>query len=86
MGKQKKFYDNPKDATRDLFSIGGIGIVNKALQTGKDKAEKWIEVVPGGSQVLQASQKLKAKGFFADIDPLEQKAMFGWKKKLGGKD
>ena len=86
MGNQKKLYDNPKDATKDLFSIGGAAIINKTLQKGKDKAAKWVEVIPGGGQVLETAKKLKDKGFYAEIDPFEKKAMFGWKKTLGGKD
>ena len=88
MGNQKKVYDNPKDAAKDLLTIGGAAIINKTLQTpikkGKEKAAKWVEVVPGGGQVLETAKKLKDKGFYAEIDPLAKKAMFGWKKKLGG--
>ena len=44
MGNQKKVYDNPKDAARDLFTIGGAAIINKTLQTpikkGKEKAKE----------------------------------------------
>ena len=86
MGNQKKLYDNPKDATKDLFSIGGAGIINKSLQAGKDTAAKWVTAVPGGGQILETAKKLKDKGFYAEIDPLEKKAMFGWKKKLGGQN
>ena len=88
MGNQKKVYDNPKDAAKDLFTIGGAAIINKTLQTpikkGKEKAAKWVEMAPGGSQILETAGKLKDKGFYAEVDPLQQKVGFGWKKKLGG--
>tara|TARA_R100000687_G_C6359912_1_gene122929 strand:+ start:390 stop:644 length:255 start_codon:yes stop_codon:yes gene_type:complete len=84
MGNQKKLYDNPKDATKDLFAIGGVGIINKSLQTGKNKAAKWVEAIPGGGQILETAKKLKDKGFYAEVDPFKGKAEFGWKKKLGG--
>jgi hypothetical protein len=88
MGNQKKLYDNPKDAAKDLFTIGGAAIINKTLQTpikkGKEKAGKWVEIAPGGSQILETAGKLKEKGFYAEIDPFEKKVGFGWKKKLGG--
>ncbi len=88
MGNQKKLYDNPKDAAKDLFAIGGAAIINKSLQTpikkGKEKVAKWVEVVPGGGQVLETAKKLKDKGFYAEVDPFKGKAEFGWKKKLGG--
>ena len=88
MGNQKKLYDNPKDAARDLLTIGGVAIINKTLQTpikkGKEKAAKWVEMVPGGGQILEAGKKLKKKGFYAEVDPFKGKAEFGWKKKLGG--
>tara|TARA_R100001530_G_scaffold115711_1_gene82690 strand:+ start:201 stop:455 length:255 start_codon:yes stop_codon:yes gene_type:complete len=84
MGNQKKLYDNPKDATKDLFSIGGAGIINKSLQAGKNKAAKWVEAIPGGGQILETAKKLKDKGFYAELDPLKKRAEFGWKKKLGG--
>jgi hypothetical protein len=88
MGNQKKVYDNPKDAARDLFTIGGAAIINKTLQTpikkGKEKAAKWVEMAPGGSQILETAGKLKDKGFYAEIDPFEKKVGFGWKKKFGG--
>ena len=29
MGNQKKLYDNPKDAAKDLLTIGGAAIINK---------------------------------------------------------
>ncbi len=52
MGNQKKVYDNPKDAAKDLLTIGGAAIINKTLQTpikkGKEKAGnglKWLQVV-----------------------------------------
>ena len=88
MGNQKKLYDNPKDAARDLLTIGGAAIINKTLQTpikkGKEKAAKWVEMVPGGGQILEAGKKLKKKGFYAKRDPFEKKVEFGWKKKFGG--
>ena len=88
MGNQKKVYDNPKDAARDLFTIGGAAIINKTLQTpikkGKEKAAKWVEMAPGGSQILETAGKLKDKGFYAEIDPFEKKVGFGWKKEFGG--
>ena len=88
MGNQKKVYDNPKDAARDLLTIGGAAIINKTLQTpikkGKEKAAEWIEVTPGGGQVLETAKKLKEKGFYAEINPLDKTAQIGWKKKLGG--
>ena len=90
MGNQKKTYDNPKDALKDLFTVGGAAIINKSLQTpikkGKEKMAKWVEVIPGGGQLLETAKKLKSKGFYAEIDPFEKKAMFGWRKKLGGGD
>ena len=88
MGNQKKIYDNPKDAARDLLTIGGVAIINKTLQTpikkGKEKAAKWVEAIPGGGQILEAGKKLKGKGFYAEIDPFGKKVEFGWKKKFGG--
>ncbi len=88
MGSQKKVYDNPKDAAKDLLTIGGAAIINKTLQTpikkGKEKAAEWIEVTPGGGQVLETAKKLKEKGFYAEINPLDKTARIGWKKKLGG--
>ena len=88
MGNQKKVYDNPKDAARDLLTIGGAAIINKTLQTpikkGKEKAAEWVEVAPGGGQVLETAKKLKEKGFYAEVNPLEQKVGLGWRKKLGG--
>ena len=88
MGNQKKLYDNPKDAAKDLFTIGGAAIINKTLQTpikkGKEKAAKWVEMAPGGGQVLETAKKLKDKGFYAEVDPFEKKATIGWKKKFGG--
>jgi len=88
MGNQKKVYDNPKDAAKDLLTVGGAAIINKTLQTpikkGKEKAAKWVEMAPGGSQILETAGKLKDKGFYAEIDPFKQKAEFGWKKKFGG--
>ena len=88
MGNQKKLYDNPKDAAKDLLTIGGASIINKTLQTpikkGKEKAAKWVEMVPGGGQILEAGKKLKEKGFYAEIDPFRKKVEFGWKKKFGG--
>ena len=90
MGSQKKVYDNPKDAAKDLLTIGGAAIINKTLQTpikkGKEKAGKWVEMAPGGGQVLETAKKLKEKGFYAEIDPFEKKVGFGWKIGLGGKD
>ena len=90
MGNQKKVYDNPKNAAKDLFTIGGAGIINKTLQTsikkGKKKAAEWVEVVPGGGQILEFGKKLKEKGFYAKIDPFKKNAMIGWKKDFGGKD
>ncbi len=41
-------------------------------------------MAPGGGQVLETAGKLKDKGFYAEVDPLQQKVGFGWKKKLGG--
>ena len=88
MGNQKKVYDNPKDAAKDLLTIGGAAIINKTLQTpikkGKEKAGKWVEMAPGGGQVLETAKKLKEKGFYAEVDPFEKSATIGWKKKLGG--
>jgi len=88
MGNQKKVYDNPKDAARDLFTIGGAAIINKTLQTpikkGKEKAAKWVEMAPGGGQILEAAKKLKKKGFYAEVDPFKKKVGFGWKKEFGG--
>ena len=90
MGNQKKIYDNPKDAAKDLLTIGGVAIINKTLQTpikkGKEKAAKWVEMAPGGGQILETAKKLKKKGFYAEIDPFEKKVGFGWKKKFGGKN
>ena len=90
MGNQKKLYDNPKDAAKDLLTIGGAAIINKTLQTpikkGKEKAAKWVEMIPGGGQILETGKKLKEKGFYAEVDPFEKTATIGWKKKLGGKD
>ena len=90
MGSQKKTYDNPKDATRDLLTIGGAAIINKTLQTpikkGKEKAAKWVEMAPGGGQILETAKKLKKKGFYAEVNPFEKKMGFGWKIGLGGKD
>jgi len=88
MGNQKKLYDNPKDAARDLLTVGGAAIINKTLQTpikkGKEKAAKWVEMAPGGGQILETAKKLKKKGFYAEVDPFEKKVEFGWKKKFGG--
>ena len=88
MGSQKKVYDNPKDAAKDLLTIGGAAIINKTLQTpikkGKEKAGKWVEMAPGGGQVLETAKKLKEKGFYTEVDPFEKSATIGWKKKLGG--
>ena len=88
MGNQKKVYDNPKDAAKDLFTIGGAAIINKTLQTpikkGKEKAAKWVEMAPGGGQVLETAKKLKEKGFYAEVDPFKKSAAIGWKKKFGG--
>ena len=90
MGSQKKTYDNPKDATRDLLTIGGAAIINKTLQTpikkGKEKVAKWVEMAPGGGQILETAKKLKKNGFYADVNPFEKKMGFGWKIGLGGKD
>ena len=90
MGSQKKTYDNPKDATRDLLTIGGAAIINKTLQTpikkGKEKVAKWVEMAPGGGQILETAKKLKKKVFYAEVNPFEKKMGFGWKIGLGGKD
>jgi hypothetical protein len=90
MSNQKKTYDNPKDAARDLLTIGGAAIINKTLKTpikkGKAKAAKWIEIVPGGSQILETVKKLKKKGFYTKVDPFKKKVEFGWKIGLGGKN
>jgi hypothetical protein len=90
MGNQKKIYDNPKEATRDLLTIGGAAIINKTLQTpikkGKEKVAKWVEMAPGGGQILKTAKKLKKKGFYAEVDPFEKKVGFGWKIGLGGKN
>ena len=89
MGNQKKTYDNPKDATKYLLKIGGAAIINKTLQTpirkGKEKVAKWVEMAPGGGQILKTAKKLKGKGFYAEVDPFEKKVGFGWKIGLGGK-
>ena len=86
MGNQKKVYDNPKDAARDLLTIGGAAIINKTLQTpikkGKEKAAKWVEVTPGGGQILETAKKLKEKGFYAEINPFEKNGKIGWKKEI----
>ena len=90
MGNQKKTYDNPKDATRDLLTIGGAAIINKSLKTpikkGKEKIAKWVEMAPGGGQILETAKKLKKKGFYVEVDPFKKKAEIGWKIGLGGKD
>ena len=90
MGNQKKVYDNPKDAARDLLTVGGTAIINKTLQTpikkGKEKAAKWVEMAPGGTQILETAGKLKDKGFYAEVDPFKKSAEIGWKIGLGGKD
>tara|TARA_R100000656_G_scaffold123523_1_gene100187 strand:+ start:619 stop:873 length:255 start_codon:yes stop_codon:yes gene_type:complete len=84
MGNQRKVYDDPKEATKDLFEIKGKGIIDKTLQSGKDTAAKWVEAVPGGGQVLETAKKLKEKGFYAKISPLKEKIEAGFKIKLGG--
>ena len=33
MSNQKKEYDNPQDAAKDLLTIGGAAILNKAIRT-----------------------------------------------------
>ena len=91
MGNQKKLYDKPKDAVKDLVTIGGAAIVNKTLNKKvkekiKEKVGEWVTVVPGGEKLLTTAEKLKEKGFYLEIDPLKKKLEAGWKFKFGGKD
>jgi ribulose 1,5-bisphosphate synthetase/thiazole synthase len=91
MGNQKKIYDSPQDAIKDLTTIGGSAIINKTLNKKvkekiKKKAEKWVAAVPGGKKLLTAAERMKEKGFYIDIDPFKKKIEAGWKFTFGGKD
>ena len=95
MSNFKKDYDDPKEAIKDLATIGGAAVVGKVLKKpvvaetlkkSKQKMKGWIEVAPGGTQIWEAGKKLKEKGFYADVDPFDKKIKLGWKTKLGGKN
>ena len=96
MGNQKKLYDSPKDAVKDLTVIGGAAIINKSLNKPKEKIKlkekikekvgEWVTVVPGGEKLLTAAERMKEKGFYMDIDPLKKKLETGWKFTFGGRN
>ena len=69
MSKFKKEYSDPKDAAKDLFTIGGAAIVNKATSGIQNKVGEWVEITPGVSQVFEKAKDLKEKGWSASIDP-----------------
>ena len=69
MSKFKKEYSNPKDAAKDLFTIGGAAIVNKATSGIQNKVGEWVETTPGVRQVFEKAKDLKEKGWSASIDP-----------------
>ena len=79
MSKYKKEYTNPEDAARDLLTIGGAAMINKATEGIQKKAGEWVEATPGVSQVFQKAKDLKKKGFSASIDP-KGKLTIGFKK------
>tara|TARA_R110002020_G_scaffold267795_1_gene482955 strand:- start:171 stop:458 length:288 start_codon:yes stop_codon:yes gene_type:complete len=95
MSNQRKEYDNPKDAIKDLGTLGAAAVVNKALQKpivtetmkkAGDKLEGWVEMAPGGTALLKTGKKLKEKGVYVDVDPFKKKFEIGMKIGLGGKD
>jgi|TARA_R110002020_G_scaffold28083_1_gene89785 hypothetical protein len=95
MSNQRKDYDNPKEAIKDLATIGGAAVIHKALkkpviaETLKKSGEKigqWVEATPGGTQVWKAGKKLKEKGFYAGVDPFKKEYEIGWKTTFGGKN
>ena len=69
MSKFKKEYSDPKDAAKDLLTIGGAAIVNKATSGIQNKVGEWVEITPGVSQVFEKAKDLKEKGWSASIDP-----------------
>ena len=79
MSKFKKEYTNPEDAAKDLLTVGGAAIINKATQGIQNKVGEWVEVTPGVSQVFEKAKDLKKKGFSASIDP-KGKFTIGFKK------
>jgi|TARA_R100001594_G_scaffold72663_1_gene107268 hypothetical protein len=84
MSNQKKEYDNPQDAAKDLLTIGGAAILNKATsgvqKKVKKKAGEWMEVTPGVSQVFKKAKDLKKKGWSGSISPDEGGIKFTIKK------
>ena len=80
MSKFKKEYTNPQDAAKDLFTIGGAAMINKATQGIQKKAGEWVEATPGVSQVFKKAKDLKKKGWSASIDP-KGGFKIGFKKK-----
>ena len=79
MSKYKKEYTNPEDAAKDLLTIGGAAMINKATEGIQQKAGEWLEVTPGVSQVFKKAKDLKKKGFSASIDP-KGELTIGFKK------
>ena len=83
MSKFKKEYTNPEDAARDLLTIGGAAIINKATSgiqnKAKAKAGEWVEATPGVGQVFKKAKDLKKKGFSLDVNPKGQ-ITIGFKK------
>tara|TARA_R100001443_G_scaffold110208_1_gene122001 strand:- start:5 stop:250 length:246 start_codon:yes stop_codon:yes gene_type:complete len=79
VSKYKKEYTNPEDAARDLLTIGGAAMINKATEGIQQKAGEWLEVTPGVSQVFKKAKDLKEKGFSAGIDS-KGKLTIGFKK------
>ena len=80
MSKFKKEYSNPKDAAKDLFTIGGAAIVNKATSGIQNKVGEWVEVVPGASQVFKKAKDLKKKGWSTSVSPDKDGIKFNLKK------
>ena len=80
MSKYKKEYTNPEDAARDLLTIGGAAMINKATGGIQKKAGEWVEATPGISQIFKKAKDLKEKGWSASIDP-KGKITIGFKKK-----
>ena len=84
MSKFKKEYTNPQDAAKDLLTIGGAAILNKATSGIQNKAKKkageWVEVVPGASQVFKKAKDLKKKGWSASVSPDKDGIKFNLKK------
>jgi len=95
VSNQRKDYTDPKEAIKDLATIGGAAVIHKTLKKpviaetlkkSEKKIGEWVKATPGGTQIWETGKKLKDKGFYADIDPFKKKIKVGWKVKFGGKN